>query len=300
MIESKLRWIPVRLLTIDPMNVRHDDPSVDEKIIADIRNRGIINPLRVRPLKNGKYGVICGGRRLLAALQLEFEKVPCIVEEYDDIEAYSTSFAENVAVQRPKDWEIIKWVGKFYEMLREKGYTHEKAIETISKKNSLPRNKVENMVTVTECPAEVMMALIKPGEERTKDEKEVIERYLSNSRLTPTSKNISVEVAAKLVELWNKKIINTDKMVQLATSMAAKRLQSKCDTILSLVKKNPKITLEEIELAIRGHQQYKQVTIHFNTDEWNALGNACLNLQENLGKLCKRIILEWLRRNKYL
>ncbi|MEM4328761.1 MAG: ParB/RepB/Spo0J family partition protein [Candidatus Caldarchaeum sp.] len=87
--------IPIDKLTPDPMNVRVDIGDVSN-LMESIKEVGLLNPLIVRPLENGKYGVICGSRRLYALRALGWNEVPCKVVKYNDKKALVTSFTENV------------------------------------------------------------------------------------------------------------------------------------------------------------------------------------------------------------
>ena len=68
-----------------PFKVEADQQMNELK--ESIEKYGIINPLIVRPIKDGSYEIISGHRRKYAAEQLEYEKVPVIVRVMDDNDA---------------------------------------------------------------------------------------------------------------------------------------------------------------------------------------------------------------------
>jgi ParB family chromosome partitioning protein len=85
--------IPIDRLVKDPKNLREDGDV--GALVEEIKNVGFTNPIEVRPLRNGVYGVVAGSRRLKAAKQLGLQEVPCIIREMDDMEALRRSMADN-------------------------------------------------------------------------------------------------------------------------------------------------------------------------------------------------------------
>lgn len=78
--------------------------SVDEVALAelaeDVRARGVLSPVLVRPAPNGAgFELVAGQRRLLACRRLGLERVPAVVRELSDVEAAEASLAENMARQ---------------------------------------------------------------------------------------------------------------------------------------------------------------------------------------------------------
>lgn len=63
-----------------------DDDKMDE-LVESIKQQGILSPVLVRPLENGRYEMISGHRRLHAASIVGLKKIPAIVRELNDDEA---------------------------------------------------------------------------------------------------------------------------------------------------------------------------------------------------------------------
>jgi ParB family transcriptional regulator, chromosome partitioning protein len=98
-----LMHIPLTELKIAKTNVRYGVKKADFKdLIPSIKERGILQPLLVRPNGQG-YEIVAGRRRFLAACELEkegtaIEAVPCaVMAKGDDAEAVEASLIENVA-----------------------------------------------------------------------------------------------------------------------------------------------------------------------------------------------------------
>lgn len=99
-----LQHIPIDLLKLAAVNVRHGrkPPTIDD-ILPSIRERGILQPLLVRPNGDG-FEIVAGRRRYHAAQQIADENtddppsVPCaIMQPGDDAAAMEASLLENVA-----------------------------------------------------------------------------------------------------------------------------------------------------------------------------------------------------------
>jgi ParB family chromosome partitioning protein len=98
-----LMHIPLTELKIAKTNVRFGVKKADFKdLIPSIKERGILQPLLVRPIGPG-YEIVAGRRRFLAACELEKEgttidAVPCaVMAKGDDATAVEASLIENVA-----------------------------------------------------------------------------------------------------------------------------------------------------------------------------------------------------------
>jgi ParB/RepB/Spo0J family partition protein len=75
---------------------RSNDDEAQRELVATIEEGGIHEPLIVRPLSDGRYQLVAGGRRLAAALELGLRRVPVIVREYSDEQAEQVALIENL------------------------------------------------------------------------------------------------------------------------------------------------------------------------------------------------------------
>lgn len=114
---TTLRHIPITELVEDPKNVRKVEPSEEgiAALAANIKARGLIQNLVVRPLDDGTFAVVAGSRRRRALLKLvnDGEKagtdtVAC--QEVTEAEATEISLSENIHREQmhPAD-QMIAW-----------------------------------------------------------------------------------------------------------------------------------------------------------------------------------------------
>lgn len=75
---------------------RFFDPDKLAQLVASVKEHGILEPLLVRPLKDGKYELVAGERRLRAAREAGLEAVPIVVRQLDDRQAIQVALMENL------------------------------------------------------------------------------------------------------------------------------------------------------------------------------------------------------------
>ena len=77
---------------------RHIDKESLEELANSIKERGVIQPIIVRPSKlpEGKYEIIAGERRWLASLNAGLHEVPVVVLNVDDVKSLEFAIVENV------------------------------------------------------------------------------------------------------------------------------------------------------------------------------------------------------------
>jgi len=98
--EPGVQPVPLDRISPNPDQPRQafDDAAIDE-LAESLRTQGVIQPLLVRPHpeEEGRFQIVAGERRFIAAGRAGLEAVPCIVRELDDRQTFILSVAENVA-----------------------------------------------------------------------------------------------------------------------------------------------------------------------------------------------------------
>lgn len=75
---------------------RYFDPHKMQQLVQSIKEHGILEPLLVRPLRDGYYELIAGERRFRAAQILKLDSVPIISKDVTDKEAIQIALVENL------------------------------------------------------------------------------------------------------------------------------------------------------------------------------------------------------------
>jgi ParB family chromosome partitioning protein len=96
--ESELREIPVELIEPNPRQPRRDlDEAALVQLADSLRERGVLQPVLLRPVPGGTYELIAGERRWRAAKLADFDTVPALVRAHDDAESLELALIENMA-----------------------------------------------------------------------------------------------------------------------------------------------------------------------------------------------------------
>jgi ParB family chromosome partitioning protein len=132
--------IPIDLLVPNPNNPRAVTKP-DPALVASVRAHGIIEPLVVRPLGDGRYEIVAGERRYRAALEAGLTEVPVVVREADDEEAFALAMAENTARRDLDPLEVLEGV---LEGLKWRGFSPEEAEELVRKGVNALRKRKES------------------------------------------------------------------------------------------------------------------------------------------------------------
>lgn len=81
------------------MNDWNGDRKPDKEFIASVKEKGVLQPILVRPSESGAYQVVCGSRRLQAAVTCNLERIPAVVREMTDEDARECTLVENIQRQ---------------------------------------------------------------------------------------------------------------------------------------------------------------------------------------------------------
>jgi ParB family chromosome partitioning protein len=157
--EGGIKRLPVEFIIANPHNPRRDfDPSALEDLANSIREKGVMQPLLVRP--NGddpdSFELIAGERRWRAAQLAGLHEVPVIVREADDREALELAIIENV--QRT-DLNPIEEAQGYGQLIEQFNYTQNDMAQVIGKS----RSHVANTLRLLKLPADVR-AMLARGE----------------------------------------------------------------------------------------------------------------------------------------
>ena len=149
------RSVPVEYLRSNPRNPRKvfDDADLQE-LTQSIKDRGIIQPIVVRPIPNmSEYEIVAGERRWRAAQKAGLHKVPVIIVHIDDKTSLEYAILENV--QRA-DLNPIEESEGYSRLMAEFSYTQENLSKIIGKS----RSHIANMLRLADLPTGVRKLLM--------------------------------------------------------------------------------------------------------------------------------------------
>jgi len=140
------RLIPIELIDPNPNQPRQVMGDLSE-LIASIGEKGIIEPLVVRP-RGERFQIVAGERRYQAAVQVGLRELPVVVRDVDDTEVIELALIENL--QR-KDLTPFEEAEALEGLAENCGYTHEDLARRLGKS----RTSVTESLALMEMPEEV-------------------------------------------------------------------------------------------------------------------------------------------------
>lgn len=151
---ASLRGAPIgKMIATEKLEPNPQQPRIDmgdlADLVASIKEKGILEPLLVRPSEvGGRYMIISGERRYRAAIEVELREVPCIEMDVDDREVAEIALIENL--QR-KDLTPYEESEGFLALIERFGYTHEEVAQKVGKS----RSSITETLSIASMPADV-------------------------------------------------------------------------------------------------------------------------------------------------
>lgn len=153
-------------LTRNPFQPRQifNEEKLDE-LTNSIKKNGVIQPIAVRPDKSneGKYQIVAGERRWLAAQKAGLHEIPIVILDIDDNESLEVAIVENI--QRD-DLNPIEEAKAYERLNKEFNYDHEKISRFMSKSRSHVSNTLRLLTLPSDVKAMIEEGLITAGQAR--------------------------------------------------------------------------------------------------------------------------------------
>jgi ParB family chromosome partitioning protein len=143
-----IRSLPVGSLTPHPGQPRrHFEESALEELAQSIAQRGLIQPIVVRPHGTG-YQIVAGERRWRAAQRARLHEVPVIVRDFDDTQTLEVALVENIQRQ---DLNAIEEAEAYQRLIADFGHTQDALGKLVHKS----RSHIANLLRLLELPRQV-------------------------------------------------------------------------------------------------------------------------------------------------
>lgn len=153
--QSSIRLLPIADLKPHPDQPRrHFAQTALEELAQSIRERGIIQPIVVRPAPSGKgYQIVAGERRWRAAQRAALHEIPAIIRDFGDSETLEIALIENV--QR-EDLNPIEEAEAYHRLTEDFGHS-QKALAALVDKS---RSHVANLMRLLDLPNSVRALML--------------------------------------------------------------------------------------------------------------------------------------------
>jgi ParB family chromosome partitioning protein len=153
---AELRELHVDLVAPNPgqPRKRFDDEAL-QALADSVKERGVLQPVLVRPRPGGTYELVAGERRWRAARLAGLETLPALVQERDDARSLEDALIENMAREDLNPIEAARAVAGLVEEL---GLTREE----VGRRVGRSRVAVSNLLRLLDLPDEAL-ALVEDG-----------------------------------------------------------------------------------------------------------------------------------------
>ena len=163
-LAGRVAELDVEAVRPNPYQPRKDfDEAALDELSASIRQLGIIQPITVRALGDGRYELISGERRLRASRRAGLKRVPAYVREADTEAMLEMAIVENV--QR-EDLNPVEVAVGYQRLMEEVGLTQEQVADKVGKS----RPAIANVLRLLKLPPRVQASLrdgsLSPGHAR--------------------------------------------------------------------------------------------------------------------------------------
>src|ERR1700712_4523916 len=156
---GELLELPVTLIKPNPSQPRTTfDADALTALSASIEASGVVQPLLVRPLADGSYGLVAGERRWRAAQQAGLEKVPAVVRDQAEPERLQAALIENMVRE---DLNLVEEAKACAALVEDLGLTKEELARRVGRS----RPAVSNLIRLLELPDEAL-DMLQSGELR--------------------------------------------------------------------------------------------------------------------------------------
>jgi ParB family transcriptional regulator, chromosome partitioning protein len=152
----ELRELAVELIRPNPSQPRKRfDEDALQALGESVRERGVLQPVLVRPLAGGRYELVAGERRWRAAQLAGLATIPALVQHHDDAQSLEIALVENMAREDLNPIEAARAVAALVEEL---GLTREE----VGRRVGRSRVAVSNLLRLLDLPDEAV-ALLEDG-----------------------------------------------------------------------------------------------------------------------------------------
>lgn len=241
---ARIKQDSVGKIRIDSIEVNPNQPRAkfDEEALREladsIKTYGLIQPITVRPIANGKYQLISGERRLRACKLAGLQDVPTYVRTVDEIQSIQMALVENI--QR-EDLNALEIALSYQRLIDELGFTQDEVSDKVGKNRSTITNYLR--LLKLSLPAQIAVrdniismgharALVALENEKLQEKvlKQVVDNGLSVRQTESLVKKYSTEFKPTKTKI---KITLSDEVNQFISSFS-KKMNAKVSVLKDL------------------------------------------------------------------
>lgn len=251
-VTAAISMVDISDIEANPFQPRKEfDDTALQELAQSIREQGVITPITVRRMPDGKYQLIAGERRLRASQMAGLTQLPAYIRIATDGQMMEMALVENIQRENLNAMEIAL---SYNALIEECELTHEQLSQRVGK----DRSTITNYLRLLNLPAETQLALssgqISMAHARALINVEDPERHLAILH-DIVNRHLSVHQTEQLVKA-NRQPVKSSVTAKPELPNSYCAAQSQLRQILQ----------SEVEIK-RSRRGKGTLTIHFNNDE---------------------------------
>lgn len=152
-VTAAISMVPISDIEANPFQPRKEfDDTALQELSQSIREQGVITPITVRRMPDGKYQLIAGERRLRASQLAGLTELPAYIRVATDGQMMEMALVENIQRENLNAMEIAL---SYNALIEECQLTHEQLSQRVGK----DRSTITNYLRLLNLPAETQLAL---------------------------------------------------------------------------------------------------------------------------------------------
>jgi ParB family chromosome partitioning protein len=258
---NTIQELDVQLIESDPHQPRTTfEEGPLEELKSSIEEKGVIQPILVRPMKNGKYQIVYGERRFRATCELGLKRIPAQIKQLDsDEDILLHQLIENMQRENLNPMDQAKG---FQEAITKYDLTQEE----IAKKVGKDRTTVANALRLLKL-AKVIQGSLRKGEIKEGHARAIVSINDEKGQIQIWKKTVKGSLSVRQVEQLVKKN-QKEKEEQQNTATASKTRKS------SFVTKMESRLREKFGTQVKIRKRKERGTIEisfYSTEDFNRL-----------------------------
>ena len=153
--------VPLDRLVPSPDQPRSEvDPSADQELLESIRAYGVLTPIQIRPVEEGKYEVVAGERRWRACALLGKTSIPALVRRKDRDRAAAEALIDNVV---RKDLSALEEAKAYQALIERYGFQQSELAERLG----CHKSRISKALSILKLPETILNVFFGPESHMT-------------------------------------------------------------------------------------------------------------------------------------
>ena len=150
---GKISHVKIELIDANPWQPRTEFESISLQELSDsIEIHGLIQPITVRNIENGRYQLISGDRRFRASILAQLTELPAYIRTVNDQQMIEMALVENIQREDLNSMEVAL---SYQRLIEECQLTQDQLSEKVGKN----RSTITNFLRLLKLPSSVQLAI---------------------------------------------------------------------------------------------------------------------------------------------